>query len=394
MGKITAGPERLDMLAGIPTLNSEDTISNVALQIGKAMEGRCDEGKCMIVDCDGGSVDNTSKNFLDTKTEIPKKVLHTPPGTTGKGVAFKVLFEHARKTGARTIIVNDADLRSINPEWVNLQLDSIEKHKYDYATPLYVRYKYDANITNHLCYPLIYAVFCRNIRQPIGGDFAFSGKLSDYWLREHWPPGANLFGIDIFMTAHAILGNSRICQLNLGAKVHHAKDPGKSLAFMFNQVVSTLFEIITANKERLCAMKKVLDVDVLGKEKTPKPQQMEIDEGIMKKAFTDGVREEEAVLKKYLPAEDVKRIKSCASSGDVSIDSELWARIVYSCILGYAADEETRDAFIGSLIPLWFGRVYSFVEETKDMETKKAEVLVRKEAEEFFKQRCLLLDGL
>ena len=48
--------------------------------------------------------------------------------------------------------------------------------------PLYHRHKFDGTITNGIVYPLTRALYGRRIRQPIGGDFGFSGELARVYL--------------------------------------------------------------------------------------------------------------------------------------------------------------------------------------------------------------------
>jgi hypothetical protein len=46
------------------------------------------------------------------------------------------------------------------------------------------------------------------------------------------------------MTTNAITSNFKICQSNLGVKIHDAKDRAESLGPMFRQVVHTLFVLM------------------------------------------------------------------------------------------------------------------------------------------------------
>jgi len=52
---------------------------------------------------------------------------------------------------------------------------------WDHVAPLYVRHRNDGTITNSIAYPLTAALYGTRIRQPIGGDFGFSGRLASYW---------------------------------------------------------------------------------------------------------------------------------------------------------------------------------------------------------------------
>ncbi len=386
--------QNFDIVAGIPSFNNQNTISFVTKQISTALESYSNHSKSMIIDCDGGSTDNTIQKFLSTKSKIKKRVLISRPGTTGKGNVLKLLFRYSQLAKANTIIVNDADLRSITPRWVKLQADSISKKGYDYAAPIYSRYKYDGTITKHICYPLMYGLFCKDIRQPIGGDFALSSKLSNHWLKCNWPVNARLFGVDIFMTANAILGGYKICQVNLKSKVHDVKDPAKTLSPMFRQVISTLFKIIISNPDKLKNLNSVDELPIIGGRGLGKPQSFEIDEEANKDRFLKGFLRRKEVIKNCIPDEDYTKLRNMVVYDKIYIPSEWWAKLVYDYILAFKKYESRSSTILKSFIPLWFGRIYTFINETKNMGTKQAEALVKKEAEEFFKKRDYLLDQL
>lgn len=168
------------------------------------------------VNSDGGSSDGTPAIVARTAVDFQylfigdqQSILHrivTPyHGIPGKGSAFRTIFEIARRLKARACAVVDADLRSISPEWVELLLRPIMEEGYDYVAPYYLRHKYDGTITNSLAYPLTRALYGQRIRQPIGGEFGFSGALAAHYLDQHvWESEVARFGIDIWMTTEAI----------------------------------------------------------------------------------------------------------------------------------------------------------------------------------------------
>ncbi len=77
---------------------------------------------------------------------------------------------------AKAVVVVDADLKSITPIWIKKFAEPVFNGT-DFVSPLYIRHKYDGTITNNIVFPLVYSLFNKHIRQPIGGDFALSGKL-------------------------------------------------------------------------------------------------------------------------------------------------------------------------------------------------------------------------
>ena len=99
-------------------------------------------------------------------------IMSTPPGVRGKGNNFQNLFRKVVELGAEAVVVVDADLKSITPQWIK-HLGEPLFNEFGYVAPLYVRHKYDGTITNSIAYPLTRALYGRRVRQPIGGDFGF-----------------------------------------------------------------------------------------------------------------------------------------------------------------------------------------------------------------------------
>ena len=209
--------DKYDVVVGIPSYNESDTISHVTKTVDEGLHEFFSDKKSIIVNVDNNSPDNTKDAFLDTKTRTEKKYISTSHGVRGKGNNFYNLFKFSKTAGAETIIVVDADLMSITKEWIEyLGRPIIEG--YDYVTPLYSRHQFDGSITNHICFPVMFGILSMDIRQPIGGEFALSSKFMKYLLKQPWTESTKQYGIDIFMSFNAVLGDFKICQSCLGTK--------------------------------------------------------------------------------------------------------------------------------------------------------------------------------
>ena len=148
----------LDLVVGIPSYNEADNIDFVVRQVAQGLSRYFPDLDTAIVNTDNFSQDGTKEVFLEANSsQIPKVYLSTPPGVTGKGNNFKNLFNFLAPYQPQAVIVVDADLRSIRPEWVRGFGRTVLKG-YDFVAPLYCRNEYDGTITNHLCYPLLYGV--------------------------------------------------------------------------------------------------------------------------------------------------------------------------------------------------------------------------------------------
>ena len=230
--------KKADIVVGIPSLNEADNIDFVAEVVDKGLQKYFKKYDSVIVNVDNDSQDGTKEVFLGAKTKTPKMYISTPKGVRGKGNNFFNLFHVVQKLEAHSVMVIDADMESVTPEWVKKFLTPVVIGRYGYVVPYYARNEYDGTITNSIIYPLILGIYGMDIRQPIGGDFAFSSRLIDSWLKKRWHKTTKQYGIDIFMTLGAVLDGHRIAQVGVGEKIHKPSAP--KLGPMFTQVVATI----------------------------------------------------------------------------------------------------------------------------------------------------------
>jgi len=114
-------PERVneaELIVGIPSYNEADSIAFPVSQADEGIRKYFGDKKSVIINCDNDSSDNTKEVFMAVKTQTPKLYISTPPGVKGKGNNFRNLFKKAVELKAHAVVVVDADLRSITPEWI------------------------------------------------------------------------------------------------------------------------------------------------------------------------------------------------------------------------------------------------------------------------------------
>ncbi|MCG2717989.1 MAG: glycosyltransferase [Nanoarchaeota archaeon] len=371
--------KKVDIIVGIPSYNEADNISFVVEQASKGLTKYFPSLRKVIVNVDNNSEDGTKDAFLNSKSEVPLKYISTPPGVTGKGNNFRNLFKYMLESNAKSTVVVDADLKSISSEWIQ-KLGSPIIKGYDYVVPIYTRHKYDGTITNNICYPLLYGLIGKNIRQPIAGDFAFSNRLCKYYLTKKWNNTTYHFGIDNFMTLNAIFGGFKIIQTGLGSKVHKPSAP--KLSKMFTEVVYTLFSTILNNKKKWENVKQLDNLGLTGKEHLSKGQSLKVDDILIKRRALLEYQKHHKSIKHFLSTEVFSEVDREFSKSKMNIGPELWAKIVYDLLYRFNSNHN-RLEIIKSMKSLYFGRVYSFIQLTKDWSNSKAEEDFRKQAEIF-----------
>lgn len=394
--------KKYDVVVGIPSYNEAATIAYVAGTAGQGLAQYFPNTRNIIVNVDNCSPDDTRGAFFaaEVPAGIDKHYISTPEGVKGKGNNFWNLFHFCKETEAAIVIVVDADLRSITPEWISYLGYPIRDGN-DFVTPLYSRHQFDGTITNHLCYPFVYSLAGLDVRQPIGGDFAFSRKLCSYWLDQQWDEMTRQYGIDIFMSLNALFGNFKICQAGMGSKVHNASAP--KLGQMFEEVVYTLFSTLHRNRDKwleeyvdksadVIWKHQVQSVERYGLEKMTEPQSLSINIVKLKSDCRNEYQCYNSLVKRYLNPYAFERIDHMQAMDYYDVDILLWSHIVYSLfyLFDKATEEEKRE-IINALKPLYFARSITFDYETFRYSVDFAEAEVRKQAMAFLCQKPYLL---
>jgi hypothetical protein len=280
----------------------------------------------------------------------------------------------------------DSDLRSITSDWVKYLLEPVIEGDYQYVSPVYSRYKYDGTITNNIVYNLTRALYGLRIRQPIGGDFAFDGSLAAYYIdQDVWETDVARYGIDVWMTTNAIASNLKICQSNLGVKVHDAKDPAESLGPMFRQVVHTLFALMEQYESSWKLVKGSRTVPMFGLEKFIEPEPIKVDLGRLVTEFKTGFRQFRGIYQDIFCAECYEQLRRCAAMAKTKLVMPVstWVHILYETAATFHSWAYNRTQLVNLVTPLYLGRVASFINQTKDMSSAQAEEIVEQQAQVF-----------
>jgi hypothetical protein len=421
-----------DIMVGIPSFKNAATIGYVVRAAQAGLVQYFPDLRPVLVNSDAGSPDGTGRVVVETEPpDYVEQILLVRPtnklarvsltypeidGVGGKGAALRTIFEIAAALEVQTLVVVDSDLRSILPEWIELLAGPIVKGGYDYVAPLYSRYKYDGTITNTVTYPLTRALYGNRIRQPIGGDFGVSGDLVRHYLElDDWTDDISKFGIDIWMTTSALTGGFAVCQARLGAKVHDPKDPGADLGPMFRQVVGTILRLAATHPENWLQIHGSHDVPAYGFERIIDPPPLEVNtirlltelhSGSLTLAdtwrtmFTPQNADTVLVLAReagQLVDAARNRLGASGESGAprattlemadalaaFHFPDDLWARLIYDLVVAARSEHPPIEQLVAALVPIYFGRVGSFVIENRHQTTDQAEDRVERQAREF-----------
>jgi hypothetical protein len=392
-----------DIVVGIPSYNNALTIGHVVRAAALGLAKHFPDRRAVIVNSDGGSRDGTPDVVAATEDlGSPQAILAAHPippvqrivtpyfGVPGKGSALRTIFAIAERLGARACAVVDADLRSITPAWMELLLSPLVDHAFDYVAPLYLRHRFDGTITNSIVYPLTRSLYGREVRQPIGGEFGFSGRLASHYLRQPvWEGEVARFGIDVWMTTTAIADGFRVCQSFLGAKIHDAKDPGADLADMLVQVVSAVFDLMETYRDRWQTVEEASEVPLFGFPHGVGLEPVAVNVTRMRGIFVAGARDLAEPWGRCLDAETHRAVVDLAAAGETGFrfPDALWVRVVHDFAAAYRRRVLPRQQLLRSLVPLYLGRTASFVLENEAASAEDVECAIGALADEYVRQK-------
>jgi len=367
-----------EIIVGIPSLNEAETIGNVAATADLGLQSYFPHRSSVIINADNHSPDGTREAFLKTPTHSPKIYISTPEGDRGKGRNVRNLFLAAVELRAKVVIIVDADLTSFTPQWIR-NLGEPLLQGFDFVSPIYERHKYDASITNHFACPLLRALYGIRLRQPIGGDFGFSGKLAKAYLSERcWTESVAQFGIDMWMTTLAFVRGFRACETFLGSsKSHRVKDPARQLSRMFQHVVSTIFDLMIEFEYLWKEVRGSRPSCVFGyglgvRETPPVPS---VDSDHLYETFLKGFDAYGEIWSEVIPSAEWAEIKALGTcpKKDFSYPSVLWVRLLYSFAVAYRSQKVPRHRLVESMIPFYYSRMLSYINKTGEMGTRECE---------------------
>lgn len=401
-----AGLGRADLVVGIPSYNNARTIGHVVRAVTAGLAKYFPDRRAVCVNSDGGSVDGTQKVVAEASFSTPEallvshelspvhKILTPYHGIPGKGSAFRTIFAIAEALEARACAVVDSDLRSITPEWVHLLLGPVLDQGFDYVSPLYLRHKYDGTITNSIVYPITRALYGLEVRQPIGGDFGFSGRLASHYLgKEVWESNVARFGIDIWMTTTAIAEGFKVCQAFLGAKIHDAKDPGADLSEMLVQVVSSVFDLMVTYERRWRDVTDARDVPLFGFPHGVGLEPVNVNVERMLGIFRQATRDLSEVWELALAPETFTEVEALAAqeSAAFHFPAGLWVQVIYDLAVAYRRPPIPATQLLRALVPLYLARTASFVNQTATADADEVERIIREVADEYVRRKDYLV---
>jgi glycosyltransferase involved in cell wall biosynthesis len=381
---------RADVVVCIPTANEVESIARTTAQVDKGLSEYFPDLQCAIINCDNHSLDGTREAFFSAPGKTPRLYISTEPGDGGKGRNIRNFFEKARQLEPKALIIIEADIKNISPLWIRNLGAPILKGA-GFVCPLYVRHKYEATLTGSIIYPLLRCLYGRRVRQANAGEYGFSPKLLDTYLNSPlWNEAIESFGVDIWMANIALASRLPIVQAVMGTpKVHRLKDRYAHLGALFHEVVGTIFDLMQVYEDFWEQVKWSKPTALFGTDhqevETPLP--VDINTKRLHEMFVEGFD------KYYGPWEMIygpivaPKLQEIRSIGlqHFSFPTQTWLTILFESAGAYRRmSPGDRKNLLDGLLPLYLGKVLSYVKKTERMSLQQAE--------EYIENECMMFE--
>jgi glucosylglycerate synthase len=177
----------------------------------------------------------------------------------------------------------------------------------------------------------------------------------------------------------------RVCQSYLGTKLHDAKDPGADLSAMLVQVLGTLFALMDTYATRWRGVMGSTETPLMGFRFAVGVEPIAVDVSRMIARFRSGALNLADIWAEALEPDNLEAIRSLAmhDGAGFCLDDRLWTRVVYDLAAAYHHRPLGREQLLKASLPLYLGRVASFILEISALDADAVETRLERLCLEF-----------
>jgi hypothetical protein len=400
------GVGQVDIVVGVPTLNHADTIAATLGVIDEGLARYFPRARTVVIGADGGSSDGTVEiaangtagaALRSAGLRTRHRIAASYRGVPGRASAIRLTFTAADLLQAQAVAICDADATGLAPEWIGALIAPIKSQSLDVVAGTYRRHPLERVLVTQLVRPLIRGAFGRQFDHPVLGVFACSRRFAARCLAEDvWDRSPVREGIDVWLAGSAVAGDYQLGQVSLG-RFAAPRRPGASLQEVFAPLVGALFETLCSHASAWipdggAVLPPVIALDQSSPAELEPP---EFDSSGLGASFFQDVRDLRPVLEQILATNTLASLLAIAAEGMevVRYDDETWVTTVYDFVLAHHRGVMDRTHIAQALMPLYLGRVASFIGEHAESSITDIEQALERLSQQFESQRQYLIKG-
>jgi glycosyltransferase involved in cell wall biosynthesis len=379
------GPRELAV--AVLTYNNVATIDAVATAVNGALETRPNGMAGVIINVDVGSSDGTPEALaragaplLSARVTAPVTERARVPfhGVPGRAEALRTALTLAQRVGARVLVLVEADLVSLTPQWIEQLARPVWASKADFVAPAYARHRYEGTITNLLLSPIVRALYGRRLRQPLGGQQALSARLIEHLLVHPQWTWSGREVVDLWVVGTAIADGFSVWEAWLGRRRIESRTRSTELPAMISETLGAVFAVMDRHQDLWREVHGSEPVPAVGDAVLPGTDAVTVDVERLLAGFRLGLRDLVPIWEHILAADTLGDVLSLdpESADRFRFPDELWARVVYDFALGHHYAVVHREHLLRSLVPLYLGRTAAFVATTRGRSAEGTEAMI------------------
>jgi len=362
----------VDLLVGIPSQAHNDNVASIVRIVEECLLRNFGRERVALI-----HVNESARNGSDPSTPPSSSLasdstvesLRTfrwinaktdsaaPPGSTLRTILLAADLLHAK--GCAVI---DASAESANPAWVEGLLAPIYREQFDFVSPLYSRHKFDGLLTRNLLYPLCRTLYGKPMRELRATEFAFSGRLAAHCLAQgNWELEGLQASAEMWMAVNAISNDFRCCQTYLGPKPRAGSSAG--VVDAIRQTVNGLFWCMESTSSYWLKGVEAQPLRTIGPDHQLTSEPIRVNRKKLFQMYASGVAELSQILGTILGSETHQELVRLTTLDETAfrMSDALWVRTVYEFAAAYHRSVINRDHLVQAFIPIYRGRVCSFL---------------------------------
>jgi hypothetical protein len=397
----------VDVLVGIPSFNNALTIANTVQAVEQSFQLGFARQRVVLVAVDGGSGDGTRDVVMNARTEksssgrgltslrTEQRVVTQYANAPSAGLALRTILAAADLLRAKACAVVSPATPNVTTAWITNLLEPVYRDKFDFVAPLYNRHKYDGLLSRNLLYPMSRSVFGQGIRELHPSELGFSGRLASHCLgQDVWNQGDIQDAPEIWMALTAISSGFNCCQAFLGTKERGAAGTAPDIVTAVRQNVGSLFWCLDADENFWMQRATPEAVPSFGPQSELTTEPMNLNRQRIYELFRSGVQDLGPILETILASDTMAEIRSVTAQSEEKcrFSGELWARTLFDFAASHHHAVLNRDHLIQALVPLYRGRIHSFLVEHQDSTAQQMEADTENLCVQFEKQKPYLVE--
>lgn len=398
-----ASPASVDLAVAVLTYNNADTIKDVVTIAAEGVARHFPELSATLIAADAGSSDDT-RELVDAGGLPVVKLQFQPPagervavpfhGVPGRGEGLRAVFTHARELRARALVVLEADVASLTPDWMRDLVGPILRDKADFICPAYTRHRWEGTVTRLMLAPLVRALYGRRIHQPFGGQQALSSRLLEHLLVHPKWDWAGRDVSDLWITGAAIADGFSVWEAWLGPHVVRSRTRTTDLPAMVAQTLGAAFTLMDRHQDLWLEVRESEALPAVGEPQPPSVEARSVDVRALLEGFRLGVRDLGSIWELILAPDTLGEVLVLdgGSAASFRFPDDLWARVVYDFALGHHYGVVHREHLLRSLVPLYLGRTAAYVAATERAGVEATERALEGVAVAFERQKPYLVE--